>query len=107
MSETDSFFKFLRGEIIQIPLKAGQWPVSETPFDIYIYVVTMAGRWWPNIEFWFGTCSFVVFRGSGPVLLGNPYSFGVFFQECVLDPRPPPFGVTHETHLKFQVISLK
>ena len=31
---------------------------------------SMAGRCWPNIECWL--CSFVIFRGSGPVLLRNP-----------------------------------
>ena len=32
--------------------------------------VSLACRWWPYIEWWLG--SFVIFRGSGPVLLRKP-----------------------------------
>ena len=32
--------------------------------------VSLASRWWPNIECWIG--SFVIIRGSGPALLRNP-----------------------------------
>ena len=44
-----------------IPLKADHhWHTNETPFDC----VSLACRWWPNIEYWLG-----IFRGSGLVLL--------------------------------------
>ena len=32
--------------------------------------VSLACRWWPKIECWL--CSFVILRGSGPILLRNP-----------------------------------
>ena len=65
------FFKLMRGEErIQIPQKAGHHrPTSETPHG-----VSLAGRWWPNIECWL--CTFVAlcfFRGSGPVFLWKPF----------------------------------
>ena len=60
------FIFFFKGERIQISLKAGHhWPASETPLN----GVSMAWRWWPNVECWLG--SFENSRGSGPVLLRN------------------------------------
>ena len=57
--------------------------------------VSLAYRWWPNIECWLG--SFVIFRGSGPVLLRNPIVLWFFsggnggrnplFPTPSLDPR--------------------
>ena len=55
------------GERIQIPLKAGHHrPASETPSN----GVSQTARYWPNIGCWLG--SFLIYRGSGPVLLSNP-----------------------------------
>ena len=39
---------------------------------------TITGPWWPNIECWLD--SFVIFRGSGPVSLGNP----IFLWFCIV-----------------------
>ena len=56
-----------RGGRIQIPLSEGQHQhTSEMPLS----GVSLECRWWPNIDCWL--CSFVIFRGSGPVLLRNP-----------------------------------
>ena len=38
--------------------------------------VSLACRWWPNIECWLG--SYVIFRGSRPVLLRNPIFLWIF-----------------------------
>ena len=62
---SDVFSSFFKGERIQISLKAGHWPASETPLN----GVLLACRWWPNVECWLG--SFENSRGSGPVLLRN------------------------------------
>ena len=51
---------------------------------------------WPTIECWFG--SFVIFRGSGSILLGNPI-FLWFFRGGVRTPCPPS-GSAHGMHLK-------
>ena len=60
------FFFFFKGERIWISLKAGHHrPTSETPLN----GVSLACRWWPNVECWLG--SFENFRGSGPVLIRN------------------------------------
>ena len=53
------FFSCWDGERIEIAIKSG--PSSG---------VSLACRYWPTIEFWLG--SFVIFRGSGSILLGNP-----------------------------------
>ena len=49
--------------------------------------VSLAGRWWPNIECWLG--SFVVFRGSGPVLQRNPIFCDFKGGPGPLPPPPP------------------
>ena len=44
--------------------KAGHhWPASETPLNWRF------ADWWPNMECWLGTCSFVILRGTGLVCL--------------------------------------
>ena len=53
----------------------------------HINGVSLACRWWPNIECWL--CSFVIFRGSRPVLLRNP-KFLRFFRGGVGTPCLPP-----------------
>ena len=63
---TTVFFFFFKEERIQISLKAGHHrPASETPLN----GVSLACRWWPNVECWLG--SFENSWGSGPVLLRN------------------------------------
>ena len=44
--------------------------INGPPAKRHLNGVSLAGRWWSNIECWIG--SFVVLRGSGPVLLRNP-----------------------------------
>ena len=61
----------MRGKRIKIQLKAGHHrPASETPRHLWrlaggkrhaIYGVSLADRWWPDIECWLG--SFVIFQG--------------------------------------------
>ena len=62
------FFSFMRGERIQIPLKAGHHR--------------------PARECWPGSVVIRVFRGSGPVLLKKAYIFVIF--QGVWTPCPPP-----------------
>ena len=52
--------------------------------------ISLVGRWWPNIECWLG--SFVIFRGSGPVLLRN-HIFLWFFMGS--GPLCPTSGSAH------------
>ena len=51
--------------------------------------ISLVGRSWPNIECWIG--SFVILRGSGPVLLKELYIFAIL-QEVPyrLPPAPTP-----------------
>ena len=65
-------------------------PISETPLKW-----RFAGVSWPTIECWLG--SFVIFRGSGSILLGTLYF--VIFQGSG-PPVPPPSGFAHGMHLK-------
>ena len=59
--------KFFRGARLQKTLKAGNnWTASETPLKWRF----AGGPIMTHIECWLG--SFVIFRGSGSVLLGNP-----------------------------------
>ena len=74
-----TFFKLMRGERIQIPLKVGHyWPWC------FAGAPMMAFCWWSddgpifNIECSLG--SFVICSGSGPVLLGKQYSIAGFFR---------------------------
>ena len=53
------------------------------PAKRHLNGLSLTCRCWPNIECWRG--SFVIFRGSGQVLLRNP----VFFQEGFRIPSPP------------------
>ena len=78
------FFSLIRGGRIQIPLLVGH---QRPPVKRHLNGVSLVGWWWPNIECWIG--SFVILRGSGPVLLRNPIFF-VIFQGGGLDPLPPP-----------------
>ena len=56
------------------------------PAKHHLNGVSLEGWWWPNSECWL--CSFVIFRGSRPVLLRNPI-FLWFFRgggvDCRLD----------------------
>ena len=72
-------------ERIQILLLAGHHlPASKS----YLNGVSLACRWWPNIECWLG--SFVIFRGTGPILLGNPLF--LWFFRTGPDPLSPLWG---------------
>ena len=44
--------------------------IIDPPAKRHLNGVSLACRWWPNIECWLG--GFVIFRGYGPILLGNP-----------------------------------
>ena len=67
--------------MIQIPLCAGHHrPASE---------ISLAGRWWPNIECWLG--NFVVYRRSVPVLVRN----SIFLSGWGSGPTVPPSGSAH------------
>ena len=86
---------FLVNEWIQISLKSGHHrPATDNG-------VSLVCRWWPNIECWLG--SFVIFRGSGPVLLRNPI-FLWFFRGGP-DPLSPTSGSAHEVACPFDVCS--
>ena len=63
-SKIDGFFlSLMRVGRIQIPhyKRAINGPSAKR----HLNGVSLAGRWWPNIECWIG--SFVILRGSGPV----------------------------------------
>ena len=63
----------MEGGWIQIPLKTGhQGPTSEMPLN----GVTLACRWWPNIENWLG--SFVIFQGIWTSIAKKPYILWFF-----------------------------
>ena len=68
LSEGSDFsFSLMRGGRIQIPLLAGhQRPASGTPLKLRFGGEPI----WPNIDCWIG--SFVILKGSRPVLLRNP-----------------------------------
>ena len=46
------------------------------PAKRHLNGVSLACRWWPNIECWLEW--FVIFRGSGPILLRNPLFWWIF-----------------------------
>ena len=72
---------FMRGERIQIALKAGNYrPTSEMPKWRFA-----GGPMMPNIECWLS--SLVNFRGSGPLLLRNPIFCNISGGVPPLDPR--------------------
>ena len=54
--------------------------------------VSLACRWWPNIESWLK--SFVIFQGSGPIMLWNPTSLWFLGGGGPNAPPPmdPPMG---------------
>ena len=67
-----TFSFFFRG-MLQKPPKAGNYrPASETPLKWRL----AGGPIMAHIECWLG--SFVIFRGSGPVLIGNPMNLWFF-----------------------------
>ena len=91
-SGSELFF-FFKGERIQISLKADHHqPASETPLN----GVSLACRWWPNVECWLG--SFENFKGSGPVLLRNSIFLWFFRGGGGGGPDPlSPSGSAHGT----------
>ena len=68
-----------------------------TPVKRHLNGLSLACRWWPNIECWLG--SFGIFRGSGPILQRNPI-FLWFFRGG--EGRPPalPSGSVHVIHTR-------
>ena len=87
------FSSFLR-ERIQITQKAGHHrPASET----HLNGVSLACRWWPNVECWLG--NFENFRGSGPVLLRNSIFLWFFRWGWGVRTPCPPSGSAHGTGL--------
>ena len=85
MSNSDNvFFRFLFDEGKEDPksTKAGHHrPASETPHG-----VSLAGRWWPNIECWLG--SFFDFSAVQTSVAKKPYIFCDFSGGS--DPLSPP-----------------
>ena len=70
------FFCLTRGERIQLPLDAGHHrPTNEAPFTS-----------WPNIECWLGR--FVIFIGSGPVLIRSHIALLFYRRERALGAAP-------------------
>ena len=53
--------------------------------------VSLACRWWPNIEFWLG--SFVIFQGIWTNIAKKPYIFLWFFGGGGRIPSPPPHWI--------------
>ena len=72
-------------------------PLSAPPAKQHLNGVSLADRWWPNIECWLG--SLVVLQGIQTSIAKKPYIF-VIFQGGGgggPDPLPPPSGSAHET----------
>ena len=61
------FFVVDEGKRIQI---SNKWAIFGPLAKRHLNGVSLAGRWLPNIECWFG--SFVNLQGIRPVLLRNP-----------------------------------
>ena len=92
--QTLTFFYLFIFLIVQIPLKAGHHrPTSETLIKWRFAGVLMMA------QHWMLACSFVIFRGSRPVLLRNPI-FLWFFQRGGGLKSLPPSGTVHALHLK-------
>ena len=62
-----------------------KWAIIGPPAKRHLNGVSLVCWWWPNIECWLG--SFVIFRGSRPVLLRNPIF--LWFFRVVRTPGPP------------------
>ena len=78
-----SFFSSWRENGSKVPLRAGHHrPTSETPLN----GVSLACRWWPNIEFWLG--SFVIFQGIWASIAKKPIF--LWFFTGVSGPHAPP-----------------
>ena len=77
------FFFLMRGKRIQ-----KKRAIIGPPAKRHLNGVSLAGRWWPNMEFWL--CSFVIFRGSTPVLIRNPLFLWFSGGKGVRPPAPPP-----------------
>ena len=68
------------------------------PAKCHLNGVSLVCWWWPNIECWlYG--SFVIFRGSRPVLLQNPI-FLWFFRGGGQDPLSPPPPPPLDPHMQ-------
>ena len=65
-----------------------KWAIIGLPTKHHSNGVSLAGRWWPNIECWIG--SFVILRGSRPVFLRNQIFLEFSRGGRVWTPCPPP-----------------
>ena len=71
------------GVRIQMSIK---WVIISPPEKWHLNGVSLAGRWWPNIECWLG--SFVIFQGTRTSIVKKLYIVCVFFRG-VQTPCPP------------------
>ena len=77
------FFKLMRGERIQLPLKAGHHrPASKTQFKRRFAGGPMVAQ----NEYWI--CGFVIFQGIFTSIAKKPYIFVIY--QGGMDPGPPP-----------------
>ena len=83
------FCLFFRGATLKRPPKRA---IIGLPAKRHWNSVSLACRSWPTIECWLG--SFVIFRGSGPVLLGNPINLWFFRGGGGQDPMSPLWILT-------------
>ena len=85
-SNFENFFLllYLVNEWIWIPLK--YWAIMGLPAKRHFNGVSLACRWWPNIECWLG--SFVIFQGFRTSIAKKPYILW-FFRGGVRIPCPP------------------
>ena len=81
--------KLMEGERFQMPLKVGHhlWIIICLPRNCHLNEVSLADRYWPNIECCFG--SFVNFQGFQTSIAMEPCSFVVFLGWVGSEPSPP------------------
>ena len=88
------FYKFMRGGMIQIALKAGHhWPTSETPFKWRFAGGPMMALHWVLP----GLGSFVILKRIRTRIAKKPYTL-VFLKGVRTPCPPPPPGSTHGCH---------
>ena len=75
-SNSDNVLFRIAPKVVLINAKWHQkWAIIGPPRKRHLNV-SLVGRWWPNIEFWFG--SFAIFQGIWPIIAKKPYTFLVF-----------------------------
>ena len=105
-SDTDNFFLYYF--ITLLVEKSGvkyhyKGIIVGPPAKRHFNGVSLACRWWPNMECWFG--SFAIFQGSGPVLPWDPIFLWFFRGGGGPDPLPPPptTGSAHDARPKLNL----